>query len=136
MTCLECGRPADGRLRAAYWEEEEKGRLAARSAALCPTCHADFLAGRLSRVAIAERAHAARGYRPAEWIARIDRDTLLDIACLQCGVLLPVGSATADAVSCPRCGAENRFAERVTVAGRARVSASLRDPYREARGDA
>lgn len=136
MTCLNCGRPADGRLRAAYWEEEEKGRLGAHSAPLCESCHADFLAGRLSRVAVAERAHAARGYRPAEWIERIDRDTLLDLACLQCGVLLPREAPPASSVVCTRCGAENRFAERVTVAGTHSVSASLAAPFQEGRADA
>lgn len=136
MTCLHCGRPADGRLRAAYWEEEEKGRLGAHSAPLCESCHTDFLAGKLTRVTVAQRAHAARGYKPAEWIDRIDRDLLLDVACLQCGVLLAREAPPGGTVRCERCGAENRFAERITVAGRHSVSASLAEPFQEVRADA
>jgi len=134
--CLRCERPADGRLRAAYWEEEERGRLGAHSAPLCPECHADFLVGKLDRVRVAELAHARRGYRPAEWIARIDRDTLLDIACLQCGALLPREAAAGQSVVCSRCDAENRFAERVTPVGVQSCTASLGTDYRENRDDA
>jgi hypothetical protein len=123
--CIACGQPADGRLRVALWEEEEKGRLSAHSAALCAACHAEFLAGRLSRVAVARRYHEARGYRPAEWIGRIDRDALLDISCLACGILLPVGDPPPASAVCPRCGAENRFAERQGPGGATRLTAAL-----------
>ena len=68
--CILCGRPADGTLRIAFWQEEEKGRLSAKSAAVCESCHALFLAGELTRVEVARRDHEARGYRPAEWIDR------------------------------------------------------------------
>jgi hypothetical protein len=124
-SCLVCGRPADGRLRVALWEEEEKGRLCARSAAVCATCHSDFLAGRLTRVEVARRYHEARGYKPAEWIGRIDRDALLDVSCLACGILLPVGEPLPERLTCPRCGAENRFAERHSVGGSTRLTATL-----------
>jgi predicted RNA-binding Zn-ribbon protein involved in translation (DUF1610 family) len=124
-SCVNCGQPADGRLRVAVWEEEEKGRLSAKSAPLCVTCHAAFLNGRLSRVEVAKRFHAARDYRPAEWIGRVDRDSLLDVACLACGALLPVGEAPPAALACPRCGAENRFTERRGAGGTTRVTASL-----------
>ena len=127
--CLRCDRPADGTLRAAFWEEEERGRLGARSAALCADCHADFLAGRLSRVLVAEAVHARRGYHPAEWIQRIDRDTLLDVACLQCGALLPKEAAAGEFVTCARCGAENLFGERRTAAGTQICTVSLRHPF-------
>jgi len=130
VRCLRCDRPADGRLRAAYWEEEERGRLGARVATLCETCHADFLGGRLTRVQVAESAHARRGYHPAEWIQRIDRDTLLDIACLQCGTLLPCTAAAGQVVSCPRCGAENEFGDRQTAVGVQSCTVSLRHPAR------
>ena len=130
IRCLLCDRPADGRLRAAYWEEEERGRLGARSAPLCESCHEEFLAGRVTRVQVAEAAHAKRGYHPAEWIQRIDRDTLLDIACLQCGVLLPQEAAAGESVPCARCGAENRFGERRTAAGVQICTVSLAHPVR------
>lgn len=125
MTCILGDAPADGTKRVAFWEEEEKGRLSAKSAPVCDAHHAAFLAGELSRVDVARRAHEARGYRPAEWIGRIDRDQLLDISCLKCGVLLPVEGTPPDRVTCPRCGAVNLFAERHTVAGVMRVSARL-----------
>ena len=125
VSCLNCGQAADGRLRAAVWEEEEKGRLSARSAPLCAACHEAFLAGRLSRVEVARRFHAAREYRPAEWIGRVERDSLLDIACLACGALLPAGADPPAALACPRCGAENRFAERRAAGGATRLTASL-----------
>jgi len=124
-SCLICGQPADGCLRVAVWEEEEKGRLSAKSAPLCAACHAAFLGGRLSRVEVARRFHAARDYRPAEWIGRVDRDSLLDIACLGCGALLPAGDPPPPVLACPRCGAENRFAERQGTGGVTRVTASL-----------
>jgi ribosomal protein S27E len=125
FTCLVCGRPADGRLRVALWEEEEKGRLAAKSVPVCDEHHGEFLAGRLSRVEVARRFHAARGYVPAEWIGRIDRDALLDISCLACGALLAVGDTPAERVTCARCGAENLFVERRGPGGVARLSAAL-----------
>jgi len=125
VTCIICGAPADGTKRVAFWEEEEKGRLSAKSAPVCDADHARFLSGELSRVEVARRYHEARGYRPAEWIGRIDRDALLDISCLKCGVLLPVDGTPPDRVVCPRCGAANLFAERHTVAGAMRVSARL-----------
>ena len=123
--CLVCGAPCDGRLRVALWEEEEKGRLVAKSVALCAACHASFLAGTLSRVEIARRYHAQNDYRPAEWIVRIDRDALLDVSCLACGVLLPVGDAPVEPVRCARCGALNHFADREGPSGRVRLTASL-----------
>lgn len=125
VVCLICGAPADGTRRVAFWEEEEKGRLSAKSAALCDADHARFLSGELSRVEVARRSHEARGYRPAEWIGRIDRDALLDISCLSCGILLPVDGTPPERVTCPRCGAGNLFTERHTVAGHTRVSARL-----------
>jgi hypothetical protein len=129
--CLVCGAAADGRLRVALWEEEEKGRLAAKSVALCARCHAAFLAGDLSRVEVARAFHERRGYRPAEWIGRIDRDGLLDISCLACGVLLPVGASPSGTMTCPRCGAVNRFAERRGPAGAAMLTAALEEARAE-----
>ena len=134
--CLSCDRPADGRLRVAFWQEEERGRLGAHSVPLCAACHADYLTGRLSRVRVAELAHARRGYRPAEWISRIERDRLLDIACLQCGALLSGETVAGTVVRCTRCSAENLLAERVTPAGALVCTVSLRTPYRENRQDA
>jgi hypothetical protein len=128
VACIVCGAPADGRLRVALWEEEEKGRLAGKSAPVCVSCHRAFLAGRLTRVEVARRYHEARGYRPAEWIDRIDRDPLLDISCLACGVLLPVTEsdvAPGALVVCPRCGARNRFADRAGPGGTVRVTAEI-----------
>jgi hypothetical protein len=116
--CLVCGSPADGRLRAAIWEEEEKGRLGAHHVVLCAACHAAFLEGGLSRVAIARAWHAAKGVEPHGWIGRIDRDLLLNIACLECGVILPVSPTDAEAAAppadarCRDCGTVNRFARR------------------------
>lgn len=126
--CLHCGAPADGRLRVAFWEEEEKGRLAAKSAPLCAACHAQFLDGSLSRADLARQYHERRGYHPAEWIGRIDRDALLDISCLACGILLPVeeeGGVLVAQRTCPRCRAVNHFAERSAPGGRVRLTASL-----------
>jgi hypothetical protein len=117
--CVRCGAPADGRLRVALWEEEEKGRLGAHHVVLCPSCHAAFLAGTLSRVEIARAYHAAKGVEPHGWIGRIDRDLLLDIVCLECGVILPVapddgapGATPPADVRCRDCGTVNRFARR------------------------
>ena len=123
--CILCGQPADGTLRVAFWREEEKGRLSAKSAPVCASCHALFLAGERTRVEVARRDHAARGYRPAEWIDRIDRDALLDISCLACGVLLPIDGVAPERFTCPRCQAVNHFAERHSVAGATRVTARL-----------
>jgi len=116
MSCARCGKAADGNLRAALWEEEEKGRLGAHALVLCADCHRLFLAGTVTRAELARAYHAAKGYEPRGWIGRIDRDLLLDIVCLECGVLLPVtiddaGPVTPDA-KCPSCGTVNRFAKR------------------------
>lgn len=127
-SCLACGGDADGLLRAALWEEEEKGRLVARSVALCPACHRAFLNGSLLRVDLAKTFHAARGYEPAGWIGRIDRDTLLDIACLDCGVLLPVESLEGEEIRCPHCHAVNRVGDRRTKAGDFRLTVQLAAP--------
>jgi phage FluMu protein Com len=128
QSCLSCGGNADGLLRAALWEEEERGRLVVRSVVLCAACHRDFLGGKLARVEMAKKFHAAKGYEPAEWIGRIDRDTLLDIACLGCGVLLPVESPEADEIACPHCRAVNRVGDRQTAAGKSRLTVSLLVP--------
>jgi phage FluMu protein Com len=125
ISCLSCGNEADGLLRAALWEEEEKGRLVAQSVILCRECHASFLSGSLLRVELARKFHADRGYEPAEWIGRIDRDTLLDIACLGCGVLLPVESLDATEFACPHCKALNRVGDRKTAVGQFRLTVSL-----------
>ena len=116
MICTRCGAAADGRLRAAIWEEEEKGRLGAHSMVLCAKCHRAFLAGVVTRAELARAYHAAKGYEPRGWIGRIDRDLLLNITCLECGVILPftiddAGPAPPDA-QCPSCGKVNRFARR------------------------
>lgn len=119
--CLRCGKPADGRLRAAIWEEEEKGRLGARPVTLCVACHKAFLAGDVTRVEIGRAYHAAKGIEPRGWIGRIDRDLLLNIVCLECGVILPLESAEDAPASdhdalpdtrCRECGTINRFARR------------------------
>lgn len=123
--CILCGQPADGTLRVAFWREEEKGRLSAKSAPVCAREHELFLAGKLTRVEVARRDHEARGYRPAEWIDRIDRDALLDISCLNCGVLLPIDGVAPERFTCPRCHAVNHFAERHSVGGVAWVTARL-----------
>ena len=114
MSCILCGSAADGRLRAALWEEEEKGRLGAHSVVLCAECHRKFLAGTITRAEIARAYHKAKGYEPRGWIGRIDRDLLLDIVCLEDGVILPVTAfgAKPDDVRCPSCGKVNRFARR------------------------
>ena len=125
IACILCGKPADGTRRVAFWEEQEKGRLSAKSAPVCESCQALFLKGERTRVDVARRDHEARGYRPAEWIDRIDRDALLDISCLSCGILLPIDGAPPERFVCPRCKAVNLFAERHSVAGTMRVSAQL-----------
>jgi hypothetical protein len=124
-TCILCGAPADGTRRVAFWQEEEKGRLSARSAPVCEKDYTLFLAGERTRVEVARRDHEARGYRPAEWIDRIDRDALLDISCLACGILLPIEAAPPERFACPRCRAVNHFASRRSVAGLTRVTARL-----------
>jgi len=112
-TCAHCGRSAAPGKRVAIWQEEEKGRLGARPLALCDACHAAFLDGRLTRVEIARAWHAAQGKAPHGWIGRIDRDPLLDIVCLECGVLLDVATgATPVRVVCASCGSANRLAAR------------------------
>jgi DNA-directed RNA polymerase subunit RPC12/RpoP len=111
VSCILCGSPADGRLRVAVWEEEEKGRLGAHAVVLCADCHRKFLAGEITRAEIARAYHKAKGYEPRGWIGRIDRDFLLDIACLECGVLLPVTGQPGE-LRCPSCGTTNRFARR------------------------
>jgi hypothetical protein len=118
--CLRCGAAADGNLRVAIWEEEEKGRLGARPAVLCFACHEGFFAGAFGRVEVARWYHAAKDYVPREWIDRIDRDRLLEVVCLHCGILLDLPAA-GDAISCPQCHAQNHLRAR---AG-ARITASL-----------
>lgn len=125
FACVSCGKDADALLRAALWEEEEKGRLVAQSVVLCPSCHRAFLEGTLLRVDLARKFHAAKGYQPAGWIGRIDRDTLLDIACLACGVLLPVEALETDEIRCPQCRVVNLVGERRTTAGSFRLTARL-----------
>lgn len=110
-TCLRCGAPADGRLRVAIWEEEEKGRLGARPAVLCEACHEGFFAGAFGRVEVARWVHAAKDYVPREWIGRIDRDRLLETVCLNCGVILDRPEA-GETVTCGSCGAVQRLRER------------------------
>ena len=122
-SCLRCGAAADGTLRVAIWEEEEKGRLGARPAVLCSACHEGFFAGLFGRVAVAGWFHAAKDYVPREWIGRIDRDRLLETVCLNCGVILELPAA-GDTVQCPQCGATQRLRRR---AG-ARLTAALAEP--------
>ncbi len=119
-TCLRCGAAADGSLRVAIWEEEEKGRLGARPAVLCSACHAGFFAGDFGRVEVARWFHAAKDYVPREWIGRIDRDRLLETVCLKCGVILEL-PPDADVTTCPQCRARNLIRQR----GEARITASL-----------
>ena len=126
--CILCGEPADGTRRVAFWREEEKGRLSAKSAAVCERDHALFLEGRRTRVEVARADHRARGYRPAEWIDRIDRDALLDISCLSCGILLPLDGSLPECFTCPRCRAVNHFSDRQSAAGATRVTARLESP--------
>lgn len=106
--CVRCGAAADGTLRVAIWEEEEKGRLGARPAVLCSACHEGFFEGRFGRVEVARWYHAAKDYVPREWIGRIDRDRLLETVCLNCGVILELAEG-ADTVRCPQCGATQRI---------------------------
>ena len=120
LACVRCGAPAEGGKRVAIWEEEEKGRLGARPLPVCAACHAAFLAGEVSRVEFARAYHAARGVHPHGWIGRIDRDLLLDVVCLNCGVLLDADfAAPASRLTCPNCGVVNRLgtrqARRLTV---------------------
>ena len=110
-TCLRCGAATPGDRRVAIWEEEEKGRLAARPAVLCGACHEGFFAGAFGRVEVARWYHVAKDYLPHEWIARIDRDRLLDVVCLSCGVLLDV-SGEPDETRCAQCGTLNRMRRR------------------------
>jgi hypothetical protein len=124
-TCILCGEPADGTRRVAFWQEEEKGRLSAKSAAVCEKDHALFLAGEHTRVEVARRDQEKRGYRSAEWIDRIDRDSLLDISCLSCGILLPIDGAPPERFTCPRCQAVNHFADRRSAAGATRITSRL-----------
>lgn len=119
-TCLRCGAAADGSLRVAIWEEEEKGRLGARPAVLCSACHGGFFAGAFGRVEVARWYHAAKDYEPRGWIDRIDRDRLLETVCLDCGVILEL-PATGDEVTCPQCRARNLIRQR----GDARITAAL-----------
>ena len=121
--CLRCGAAADGRLRVAIWEEEEKGRLGARPAVLCAACHEGFFAGAFGRVDVARWYHAAKDYVPREWIGRIDRDRLLETVCLSCGVILD-RPGSGDEVPCPRCAATNLLRPR----GDARIFAALSSP--------
>ncbi len=134
--CVVCGGAAGGRLRAALWEEEEKGRLSARSAALCAACHAAFLAGKLSRADVALGYHRARGCEPPEWIGRVERDALLDISCLGCGALLPAIEPPPERLACARCGAVNHFAERLAPGGTTRLTAALDAAPRKEQADA
>ena len=119
-SCLRCGAAADGTLRVAIWEEEEKGRLGARPAVLCAACHEGFFARAFGRVEVAHWYHAAKAYVPREWIGRIDRDRLLATVCLNCGVILDL-PPDVDATTCPQCGARNLIRQR----GDARITASL-----------
>lgn len=121
--CLRCGMAADGTLRVAIWEEEEKGRLGARPAVLCSACHEGFFAGAFGRVEVARWYHAAKDYVPREWIGRIDRDRLLETVCLNCGVILE-RPAAGDDILCPQCGATNRLRPR----GGTRIIAGLVSP--------
>ena len=104
--CLRCGVAAEGDRRVAVWEEEEKGRLGARPAVLCAACHEGFFAGAFGRVEVARWYHAAKGSTPHAWIDRIDRDRLLDVVCLECGVLLDFAGEPAE-VRCLQCDAIN-----------------------------
>jgi hypothetical protein len=113
VACVRCGSPAPGGLRVAIWEEEEKGRLGAHPLPVCPACHAAFLAGEVTRVEFARAWHAANGIAPHGWIGRIDRDLLLNVVCLNCGVLLEVDlAATPAQVTCASCGVVNKAGAR------------------------
>jgi hypothetical protein len=113
VVCTNCGAVASGTKRVAIWEEEEKGRLGARPLPLCDACHAAFLAGELSRVEIARAFHRAKGIAPHGWIGRIDRDQLLNVVCLNCGVLLDIEPGrTPPRLICPSCHTVNRLAAR------------------------
>ena len=116
QSCARCSDPADGRLRAAVWEEEEKGRLGAHAVILCAACHRAFLEGEVTRADLARAYHRLKKIEPRGWIGRIDRDLLLNIVCLECGVILPVttddaGPKPPDLV-CRECGTKNLFARR------------------------
>jgi DNA-directed RNA polymerase subunit RPC12/RpoP len=121
--CLRCGAAADGTLRVAIWEEEEKGRLGARPAVLCGPCHEGFFAGAFGRVEVARWYHAAKDYVPREWIGRIDRDRLLETVCLHCGIILEL-PAGGDEVACPQCRARNALRPRQG----SRITAFLASP--------
>lgn len=114
--CMRCGDPADGNLRAAVWEEEEKGRLGAHALVLCAPCHRAFLEGEVTRADLARAYHRILKVEPRGWIGRIDRDLLLNIVCLECGVILPVTTDDAGPkpgdLKCRECGTKNRFARR------------------------
>jgi predicted RNA-binding Zn-ribbon protein involved in translation (DUF1610 family) len=69
---------------------------------------------------VARWYHAAKDYVPLEWIGRIDRDRLLETACLSCGVILEL-SAVCDEVTCPQCWAPSIIQQR----GDARITASI-----------
>lgn len=113
VACVRCGAPAPGGFRVAIWEEEEKGRLGAHALPVCAACHAAFLAGEATRVDFACAWHAANGITPAGWIGRIDRDLLLNVVCLNCGVLLDVDLAQRPArVTCASCGVVNKAGAR------------------------
>jgi hypothetical protein len=109
--CVRCSGTADGTLRVAVWEEEEKGRLGARTPVLCAACHEGFFTGTFGRVEVAHWLHAAKEYVPREWIRRIDRDRLLETACLECGVILEIAGEP-DSARCPRCATVNRLRRR------------------------
>jgi hypothetical protein len=118
-TCLRCGLLAPGNLRVAIWEEEEKGRLGARPVSLCAACHAEFMAGTLTRTEVGRLYHAAKDVHPRGWIGRLERDVLLDTVCLECGVILTalehdgaVSAAAPETVVCPSCGTTNRVRPR------------------------
>lgn len=116
VPCMRCTDPAGGHLRAAVWEEEEKGRLGAHALVICAPCHRAFLEGEVTRADLARAWHRILKVEPRGWIGRIDRDLLLNIVCLECGVILPVttddsGPAPGD-LKCRECGTTNHFARR------------------------
>ncbi len=119
LACLRCGLAAPGNLRVAIWEEEEKGRLGARPVSLCAKCHAEFMSGALTRTEVGRLYHEAKDIRPRGWIGRLERDLLLDVVCLECGVILQalekdgaVSPTAPETVVCPTCGTTNRVRPR------------------------
>ena len=113
LACVRCGALAEGGKRVAIWEEEEKGRLGAHPLPVCGACHAAFLAGTVTRVDFARAWHEAHHVAPHGWIGRIDRDQLLDVVCLECGVLLDVEPGrTPPRLICKSCHTVNRLAAR------------------------